>query len=549
MNKVINFSDPINDIQSSTNKHISFNTLSKDMSVFFNKISDLSFRHLGSRTCLIATRDDPFVLQVVKIASWVFLITPLIFTSIYLYDLLTDLYHQYVDEYAILDKDVTSETLMQINSLDLPNQEFLIKDFEMVDPIIIDYTNKIVENIDLDPIENQYVLNYFDDMIANPNISISQIKLDLPRINLSVNNNSCLTIEDFTNALNISLNKDKTNIIETGNTNIPLLLAFSQQRILTSAENTLSSYFSRKHKNSFILSPLSIPRAFINIDTNYSQYYPDIKAEKCFKIFNINDSGHAEPLPYLLRAKINYFFGKMEISWEVKEEPLIESKDVETDTFEELEDFSNAVDSNINYNKNIAINHLINNTSSCLTSTVTLEYLTFLQKKYPHFTYTPRLMLSVPINIDEIASELNILKNSTNSNSLLFLPFLVKGSFVNHAVVAVINLSTQTIEYFDPKGQSYIYNERREIQSNEKVFDFLTEIGKKVISPTFSKENILYNKKNTPQGFFDNINCGAFSLQFIEERITHSFDQIENGIPGKIKDALKLRSYLAQHLI
>ena len=138
------------------------------------------------------------------------------------------------------------------------------------------------------------------------------------------------------------------------------------------------------------------------------------------------------------------------------------------------------------------------------------------------------------------------IRDSNPTNQKIFLPFLVKGWTVDHAVVAVINLADETIEYFDPKGQSSVWPTRAEKQSNKNVFDFLTELGQKVIAPTFSKDKIIYNKKNTPQGFYDNINCGAFCLQFIEERINRSFNDIENDLAA---DPKKLRLELANRLV
>lgn len=70
-----------------------------------------------------------------------------------------------------------------------------------------------------------------------------------------------------------------------------------------------------------------------------------------------------------------------------------------------------------------------------------------------------------------------------------------------------------------------------------------------VDSPTFCKEKVLYNKKNIPQASTDNKNCGAYCLQFIEERFNNSFDAIENGIVAKLTNPLYIRYQLANNLI
>lgn len=184
--------------------------------------------------------------------------------------------------------------------------------------------------------------------------------------------------------------------------------------------------------------------------------------------------------------------------------------------------------------------------NDCLNSTVTSEYLKSLKTKHSTFVYEDRLMLPGAITTDETVNLLNKLKNDNHTNQTIFLLFLVKGWSGDHAVVAVINLADETIEYFDPKCQNSIWPTRAEKNSNKNVFDFLTELGRKFISPTFSKEKIVYNKKNIPQGFSDNINCGAFCLQFIEERITRPFKDIENDLA---MDPKELRRQLAHRLV
>lgn len=436
-------------------------------------------------------------------------------------------------------------------------QEPSYKDFEMLDPIIVDHKETQIE--------------------TTKKILI-QLKKDLPRNDIFINNKKYNSLQEFIDYFGIHLDENKTDILPGYHPLIPKIFDYSTQTSLNFGFQKFLEHNMDKLFNPLMAVSSEKGMQFHIKPTSHISWNPEspeqaeIIAESSIILFNPSESTASSNKPlatYKLIVKTNVH--QTEVSWQLIEkknpnEPLIELQEAELEssfvivdppTTEETEqpddDNFEVVDelptdaSNSNNNFKIAYDHLLNKTSSCLTSTVTSEYLNSLKVKHSHFVFDDRLMFPVSITTDKIAKFLNDLKIN-NSNQLIFLPFLVNGRSVDHAVVAVINLSDETIEYFDPKGQSSILPTRTEKQSKKNVFDFLTELGQKVISSTFSKDKILYNKKNIPQGFTDGINCGVFCLQFIEERITYPFDAIENGIIGRIKNPRQLRLQLANNL-
>lgn len=412
------------------------------------------------------------------------------------------------------------------------------EDLKMLHPIVETYTNPKIGTI----AEN-----------------IAQIKVDLPRMEIFANGIHCANIQDFMNSLGLTLDEDETEVSPSDNAIIPKILDLSQQRSLNFSHGVLAKHWQNMNVIP-MMAHIEGKRPTVHVNWNAkSPEQCEITGETFFRILSVNDSTF---LPYLCKVKIKHSLDKAEVSWEILEEPSSEtvanSQNVQEiehpkptsassdDGFEILEeDFEDKENAISDYDR--ALDHLLNKPNVCLNSTVTLEYLKSLETRYPNFVYTDQLMLPISITTDEIVDSLNRLKNDKPANQTIFLPFLVEGwTNVDHAVVAVVNPANETIEYFDPKGQSSIRSRRVKNQSNKNVFDFLTELGQKFISPTFSKEKIVYNKKNTPQGFSDNINCGAFCLQFIEERITRPFDAIENDLAI---DPKQLRLQLANRLI
>ncbi|MGL4348782.1 MAG: Ulp1 family isopeptidase [Chlamydiales bacterium] len=333
--------------------------------------------------------------------------------------------------------------------------------------------------------------------------------------------------------------------------------------------------------------PTQLPDIFANINIHWDPEFPEkteIVCEEHFQLKRLQEEPNLVPNSiHLLRVK--NFLDTEEITFtkvhqeenagteddfelvnrlEVEKESISADDDFEIfdsneitersneneldDDFESIGSFDEKDNTESNFD--IALNNLLNNTNCPLLSGITSEYLNALKNKHPNFIYNDRLIYgNIPITTDKIIEFLSDLKNKHPSNQVIFLPFLVKGWTVDHAVVAVINLANETIEYFDPKRQSW-FTTRTEKQSSKNVFDFLTEIGQKIISPTFSKEKVLYNAKNIPQGSFDNINCGAFCLQFIEERVNNnSFDAIEDDIINKLINPIEIRHQLANNLI
>lgn len=410
------------------------------------------------------------------------------------------------------------------------------EDLKMLHPIIEAYENRKIYTI----AEN-----------------IEQIKVDIPRMKLFANGIHCANIQDFMNGLGLTLNEDETDISPRDNAIIPKILDLSQQNVLNFSHSVLT-----KHWQNLNVMPMMarIEGIRSTVHVKWNAEFPEqceITGEALFHILSLTDSTF---LPYLCKLKIKHFLDKAEISWEILEDSSFEtaatfqateeleppkpaSAEFDDENFEIFE--GNEDISNVDYNWNIAFDHLLNKPDICLNSTVTSEYLKSLKTKHSTFVYEDQLMFPVTITTDKIVNSLNKLKNNNPTNQTIFLPFLVKGWTVDHAVVAVINLADETIEYFDPKGQSSIGITRAEKQSNKNVFDFLTELGQKFISPTFSREKIVYNKKNTPQKLSDNINCGAFCLQFIEKRITRPFNDIENDLST---DPKELRLELARRL-
>lgn len=602
----------------------------------FKKIKELSSQHLGSPTYLIASKEDTVTQKVLKASGWIFFVSPMILMLACLYDLLSDLYHQNVQNYSKMEKDLSAQadnTHLPINeemtdsSKTLNNQEELEREasehsFEIINiphdlqeemnnlPKITSSARSLWERIKtFNPFhsktwnvvthsestaqENTQEPSYKDfEMIAPITVShettkidttafsIDQIKKEFTRMKIFINGSHCLNIQDFVNHLSLTLNTDQTDILPGYNPIIPKILHFAHQGLLQEAHGAFQAHVMQ-YPDKYPAQVTNREDKPLAIHINWNAEFPEetqIIGEISYHVKSMIDGSS---LPYIYTVKTRCSLDKEEISWEAAEEiagelpipqdpiqssfVMVDSSDTTEETEQSDDDFtmigsSTASESDnenfeeleipdsdtiINDNRDIAFKHLKDQINSCLTSTVTSEYLNSLKIKHPHFVFDDRLMFPGSITTDEVANSLNNLKNNT-SNQLIFLPFLVNGWSVDHAVVAVINLSNETIEYFDPKGQSSIWPTRKEKQSSKDVFDFLTEIGQKVISSTFSREKILYNKKNIPQGISDNINCGAFCLQFIEERITRSFDSIEDD---RAIDPTKLRLQLANKLI
>lgn len=445
--------------------------------------------------------------------------------------------------------NVTTFPNTTYTTLEDQHQAFSYKEFKISDPIITRHNTT----------KSSAIYPTADSLV--------QVKKDLDRhMRIFVNGQQCHSTEELINHFPVQLNESKTDLLLNSDPIIPILLNFANQTILnfgatlfakTLAEASNYSLYTRSttKENQYHMDPT----IHINWDPNFPEKM-EMVSEESRIIFNPSSDDPETPLAfYKTRVTVNK--DQTEVTWNMIEEPSSEtvanSQDTEEaehskpipassddEDFETLEGDSEDI-SNVNYNWNIAFNHLLNNTDACLNSTVTSEYLKSLKTKHSTFVYEDRLMLPGSITTDEIVNSLNKLKNDNPANQTIFLPFLVKGWTVDHAVVAVINLADETIEYFDPKGQSSIWPTRTEKQSNKNVFAFLTELGQKFISSTFSKEKIVYNTKNTPQRFSDNINCGAFSLQFIEERITRPFNEIENDLAV---DPKALRRQLADKL-
>lgn len=524
----------------------------------FSKAKNLYSHYIEAPVCMIANTPNTVIQKTVQASSWIFTTSPTTLITSYFQNL-----HNF--------NPFNSKTWNLITPSSIEPQEPSYKDFEMLAPIIIDHK---------------------DTRIDTTSFSIAQIKQDLHRMDIYVNNLRCTTIEDFTRHLGLTLNSTKTDILTTDNPLIPKVLHFSHQGLLRSG---LSAFQKRvmEYPNKF---PAQIQDKPLAIHISWDPTSPEtteITGEVSFHV-KCMETGNILPCIYTVKTKCS--LDKEEITWEaIKEIPnefqSIEEENIESsfvfvdafeskkleerdkevpsalqstqeeenlessfaDLTEELENKSVDIDA---CKKNITdsafdrtLTHLLHNNNSGLQPGMTSEYLTALNNKYPNFVYNDRLMYgNIPVTMDTIIDFLTDLQQQHPSNQIIFLPFLVKGWTVDHAVVAVLNLSNQTIEYFDPKGQSW-FTTRVEKQLNKNVFEFLTEIGKKIISPTFSQEKVLYNKQNIPQGSLDNINCGVFCLQFIEERLNHSFDRIEAGIPDRPVDPLKLRYQLANNLI
>lgn len=427
-------------------------------------------------------------------------------------------------------------------------QEFSYKEFEISEPIITPHNTT----------KSSAIYPTADSLV--------QIKKDLDRhMRIFVNGQQCHSTEELINQFPVQLNESKTDLLPNSDPITPIVLNFANQTILNFGATLFASALAEASNYSLYTRSTTKenqyhmdPTIHINWDPNFPEKM-EMVSEESRIIFNPSSDDPELPLAfYKTRVKVNK--DQTEVTWNMIQEPSSEtvtnsqnaeeiehleptfaSSDEDFEIFEE--NFEDKDDAISDYDR--ALDLLLNKPDVCLNSIVTLEYLKSLKIKHPNFVYTDQLMLPISIGTDEIVNSLNKLKNS-NSDQTIFLPFLVNGWSVDHAVVAVINAADETIEYFDPKGQSSIWSTRIEKQSNKNVFDFLTELGQKFISPAFSKEKIIHNKKNVPQGFSDNINCGAFCLQFIEERIIRPFDAIEND---PIVDPKKLRYQLANRLI
>lgn len=425
---------------------------------------------------------------------------------------------------------------------ELEHKELHYEDLKMLHPIIEVYKNS---------------------KIPSTEESIGQIKMDLPRMEIFINGIRCSNIQEYTSRLGFTLNENETDILEKDNPIVSKLLNLVQQRSLNFSHNVLANHW--RHLNVMpMMAHIQNTKPIVRV--NYTAESPlqcEITGETLFTLLEMNEDGTARGLlPYICKVETKCSLDTVEVSWELMDKPsqeesssprvaisehVDESVPPEEEEFEELEaPLENT--SNVNNNLHIAFNHLLNNPNDCLNSTVTSEYLKSLKIKDSTFVYEDRLMLPGSLTIEDIVKLLNKLKDDNPTNERIFLPFLVNGWTVAHAVVAVINLADETIEYFDPKGQSSLWFTRTEKQTNKNVFDFLTELGQKLISPTFSREKIVYNTKHVPQGVLDNINCGAFCLQFIEARMNLSFNNIEKK-PLLPVDPKELRLQLADRLV
>lgn len=569
--------------------------ISEFINPIFNKAKDLYCHYIESPACLIANAHDTLIQKTIKASNWIFETSPITFIETYFEDI------QYFNPFNSKTSNLLTTPLDTTADVSVESKEPSSKDFEMSAPIVIDHTTSKIDKTAF---------------------SIEQIKKDLDRIEIFVNNFRCNNIESFAKHLGLTLNYNKTDILPTKNSLISKILHFSHQGLFSQASKAFNTYVNRQYPNAIPSQNYDEKLAlYINCNPKFPEK-TEIFGELSFNIKSL-DTGETLPHVYYT-VKTKHSLDKEEISWEaIKKEssnelensqendiepsfvmvdsPAFEdakelddefvmvelpthsegdSKNIEsfeapdddefvmlessmpsndTPDMESLEDSTdNEFESitlsdedaiNIDSDFDTTLNFLLKDSNSAIKPGITSKYLNSVKNKYPNFIYNDRLMYgNVPITTDKIINFLNDLKNDHSSNQVIFLPFLVKGWTVDHAVVAVLNLSNETIEYFDPKGQSW-FTTRAEKQSNKNVFDFLTEIGQKVISPTFSKEKVLYNKKNIPQKSTDNINCGAYCLQFIEERLNHSFDAIEDGIVDKLTNPLNIRHQLANNLI
>lgn len=695
--------------------------ISQVVKPILNTIKTISAQHLGSSTYLLINEEDMIAKKVLKVSSWIFGISPTILLGIYLYDRLSDLYHEHFENYSRME-DYSGETSenLQSSTVQLPKEQPKIeplfaqtlpkilepsvsftpdddttnasghtdvdsnlgegesesvfeeavtanftspksmpkpeiedcpeekqqRDFQTdhlyfrnqgpaesssssdnisnIPPNSLEYgfeqlnmTSELVEELKNSPemhsprggvvhritqiakgikafwaskpftsnkskatnaipselehkesfcngfvISSPITVSHKDTKIDPTNKSISTIKKDIPRMKYIVNGKRCLSIQDFTNQLGLTLNDDETDVLPSNNPIVPRLLHFAHQGLFATGHAIFTNQLIEQDPNKLITQCRHDDIEELRSHTIHVDWDP-ISLDKPKIIgkthFNIADSD-MRLLPSIYRMQTQWSLDEEEIflkdlgqllpkkfDTNFSLPPMERVKEFEADVeaFEILERSAENIMSP-NYNWNIALDHLLNKPNVGLNSTVTLEYLNSLKTKDRTFIYEDRLMLPGSVTIDQICNSLNQLKNNHPNNKKIFLPFLVKGWTVDHAVVAVINLADETIEYFDPKGQSSIWPTRTEKQSNMNVFDFLTDLGQKLISPTFSREKIVYNKKNVPQSFSDNINCGAFCLQFIEERMNRKFEEIEND---PAVDPKQLRRDLADRLM
>ena len=302
----------------------------------------------------------------------------------------------------------------------------------------------------LDPI----IQTYENPEIRTTAENIAQIKLDLPRMEIFVNGIHCSNIQEYINHLGLTLNADETDILQMNNPLVPKILDLVQQRSLNFSHNALANHW--QHLN-IIPMMAHIEGTLPIVRVNYTPEFPErceITGETFFNILSMNEDGTGSSfLPYICKVKTKRSLDTVEVSWELidksSEEPYSEtttnpqaaeetehqkptSAESDDEDFEVLEKNPKDI-SNLNYNWDIAFNHLLNKPDECLSSTVTLEYLKSLRTNNDEtFFYEDRLMFPVAITTDEIVKSLNNLKNNNPTNQKIFLPFLVKGWTVDH---------------------------------------------------------------------------------------------------------------------
>lgn len=571
--------------------------ISELINPIFNKAKDLYCRYIESPAYLIANTQDTLIQKTMKSSNWIFEISPFTFMDIYFPGI------QYFNPFYSKPSNLLTTPLDTTAIVSMEPKEPSCKDFEMSDPIVIDLTTtKIdttafsIEQIKKEISEtsermeisvNTSHCKNIKDLINHLGLTLNSDETDiLPTDNpiisrilhsshqglfdsaYSVFRTHVMTrfpdkfpaqIQDRPLSIKICYNPkypEKTEIfgeisfhIKCMNTGKILPYAYTV-KTKCSLDKKEISWEAIKEKTPVEVEGIKeddTESSFVIVNSSISEDTKKLDDEFVIVDLPVVSKGDSKVVESL-NPSIDDEFVILKPSI-LSSAPDMESLEDSTDNeFESLTlSDKDAIDTDSDFHT--TFDHLLKDTNSALKSGTTSEYLNSIKNTYPNFIYNDRLMYgNVPITTDKIIDSLNDLKKDHPSNQVIFLPFLVKGWTVDHAVVAVLNLSNETIEYFDPKGQSW-FTTRAEKQSNKNVFDFLTEIGQKVISPTFSKEKVLYNKKNIPQGSTDNINCGVYCLQFIEERLKHSFDAIENGIVNKLTNPLNIRHKLANNFI
>ncbi|PWU15323.1 MAG: hypothetical protein C5B45_02815 [Chlamydiae bacterium] len=168
----------------------------------------------------------------------------------------------------------------------------------------------------------------------------------------------------------------------------------------------------------------------------------------------------------------------------------------------------------------------------CLGSRSAEAYIDYLKNTEQNldFHFDTSLLYGSGLNLQKfltrITTKIEEAGLFSKKRGLVFVPFLLERNLFHeqHAVVAVIDMGKQQVEYFDPKGNLFysIFGSLvdRNLPQNVPTQEFLEKLSG--ISFPGEKPSIIRNI-NGPQSLFNKVDCGAHVLDFVQTRMFTNF--------------------------